>query len=103
VASTAVIDQDGSINLDQATDCSVWVKASSSIGTPNLLVYYLCSPTNVDANFCVPEVHEELAITDENPHTTYISIPISRYIKIRVAGQAGNPADTIVSVIVQHS
>ena len=101
IASTAIATSD-TINIQKSKDISIHIKATSA-GVVNLLVEFLGSPVDVVADFAKPVTYEDISVTVETPIFSYISIPATRYLRVRITGQAGNDASTTVTAYVQHS
>lgn len=89
------------IILRQSSQYSIWIKADSA-GTPNVNVDILCGYNSVTADMATPTGWSAININDKNVHIQSLSIPVCRYIKVKLTGQSGNPADTTVTAVIQH-
>ena len=72
----------------------LWIRAGSGITSPEVLVDVLQSWDDNPEHYAVtdsgPWVHDEFA------HVVTLKIPPMRFLRIRLMGQKGNPADTLV-------
>ena len=82
---------------------SIWAVATSVAGTPDVKVYVEFAPEDTASLYIQVEVAKaNLAITDESNHLTELLWVAAPWGRIKIIGQAGNPADTIVTVVVMH-
>lgn len=90
------------IDLNAAEYLGVWYKATSAGGTPDVKIEFQMSYDDTAGNFVEPEGASDIEtnLTTETAHVKRLSCPPMRYLRIKVTGNAANPADTIVTVIV---
>ena len=104
VASTATVRTDG-IEVWQGWDRSLWVKATSATGTPDIKVDYEVAYVEDDlateSAYVTPDAGGAIdaQINDENLHVYAFDPPPCGKVKIVITGINANPADTIVSVL----
>lgn len=98
VVSTATITS-ASVEMKGFKHFSVDMKATSVVGTPDLLVTYEISNDNV--NWVTPDRAVDIwtNLADELQHCDTFSPTPARYLRIKVKGNGGNPADTIVGFL----
>ncbi len=79
----------------------VWYKATSVGGTPDIKIEALQA---MDGSDDFVESEDPAAgdivtnLTDETAHIKSVQLTPSKYVKIKLTGNASNPADTLVTV-----
>lgn len=79
---------------------SAWLKATSVAGVPTLRVFYEMSYDTMPGNFATPNGFPDIiaALAVETVQIYSFSPPYLPYIRFKIAGNAGNPVDTLVSM-----
>lgn len=91
------------ITMAGKQELGIWVKCAGS--APDIQVAVEFSPTNVDADFSELEGGsvQFANITDINPHNDILIRKPSNWVRIAVTGNAGNGADTTVTIVINHT
>jgi len=101
VAGTATVTSDGFQNAPYE-HMGIYVQATSVLGTPSVQVLVEFAPVDTAAKYVQLEggsIH--FNITDENPHVDVYAYKVNLvWARIKIIGQAGNPSDTLVDVVV---
>jgi hypothetical protein len=89
------------IDLRKNEYIGIWYKIDSGAG-PDVKITYEMSYNDVDANFVTPEgvSNIETNLTDTEVHIDSIQCPPMRYLRIKVYGNAGNGADTKITIVL---
>lgn len=101
-----------SIDLRQAHYTALRILATSSAGTPNLLVQWEVGPSrpsvegSSDTNYVIPDNMTDPYTALSTETTKYIQFfsPPTRYGRLRITGNASNNADTgvvLAQIIIQ--
>jgi hypothetical protein len=77
---------------------SLQYQFTSATGTPDVMIEYLVSDAS-DGTFVEPDNVSDLAtsIADENLHFKAFTPVVAGWGKIKITGNAANPADTVVA------
>ena len=105
VATTATVDSIMSdtgnlgFRLHEFKYFGLWSAATSASGTADVKAQILQSYDDTAANYVVPDVGGTLtaSIADDLPHVFAISPTVMPFLRIRLIGNAANPADTVVT------
>ena len=89
------------IDLKKNEYVGIWYKIDSGAG-PDVKITYEMSYNTTSANFAEPEGASDIVtnLTDTDSHIESIPCPPMRYIRIKVYGNAGNGADTKISIVL---
>ncbi len=79
-------------------NAGIWVQLTGA--TPNVIVQILQSFNDTLGNYVVPEVGGSiLTLTDVNPHTKAVVPVTMKFLRFRLAGQAGNGANVTCNLV----
>lgn len=102
--STAVNNQDVAtsavIPVKSGGFFGVWYKATSAASTPDIKIEYEMSYDTTAANFVEPAGASDIAtnLTGETAVVESVSPPPMAYMRIKATGNAGNAADTVLTL-----
>lgn len=99
VASTATVTT-GIIPIKYEGYFGIWYQATSVTGTPDIKIEYEMSYNDTSANFAEPVGASDIVtnLTAETIQIESIQPPPMPFIRFKITGNAGNPADTLVTI-----
>lgn len=103
VNGTAVV-KSGGFNMPGGREIhSIWAVATSVAGTPDVHVTVEFAPEDTASLYVtVDGAGTNVDLDDEDNHLTELLWVAAPFGRIVLTGQAGNPADTIVTVFIMH-
>lgn len=95
-----------SIRLSSAVVLGIWYKATSSAGAPDVTIQIEMSYTTPstesasDSNYVIPVnlADVDTNLITENAKIKSISLPNMPYMRFKITGNAGNAADTLLTI-----
>ena len=104
INATATVESDP-FTMGPYNKFGIWVKATSVSGTPAVTIAIEYSPTNEDANFSQLEGGsiQWTSLADELPHNDIMINKPSNFGRVVVSGGATNPADTLITIVVNKA
>jgi hypothetical protein len=93
------------VQVDSASDFSLWVetKDSDSSSACHVKFYVLCSPDTTSEHFVFPEDSTAITIDSFTTKIVKLSLPVTRFAKIRVEYQNNDDGHTKVVAALQYS
>ena len=92
-----------SFSVKNANVVGIWYKATSTVGAPDIKIEVEQSYTKptteeaADTNWVEPELMSDIEtnLTTETAHIKSISLTPMPYARLKITGNAANPADTV--------
>lgn len=99
IASTAVVSS-AAIPVSSGGYFGVWYQATSVTSTPDLKLEYEMSYNDTSANFVEPASASDIEtnLVAETAKVKSISPPPMAYLRVKATGNAGNQADTVLTM-----
>lgn len=78
----------------------LWAKSTSATGTSNVKIEMEQSWDDTAGNYVEPQGYGDIITTmnDDNPHVFTLAPYPMPFLRIKVTGNTGNPADTVITV-----
>lgn len=101
VSTTVVVSE--TVFVGGTNKIGIWYKAVSVSGSPDITLEYQVAPIDNAGDYVTPESGAVIVanLTDEFAHADCLDdLALQNWLRIKITGNAGNPADTVVTIVI---